>query len=90
MECLGDVLVFSGLDLIPELVGLQLLWDETQLLKCLGCSFLSAQRFVLAQVQSGAQHGASREHLERQDEGESTSCITQKCRNTQFCSWNNQ
>lgn len=54
MKCLWVVLVFSGIDEIPELIGLQLLWDETKLLKSLGCSFLSAQRFILAQVQSGA------------------------------------
>lgn len=42
MECLGVVLVFSEIDPILELIGLQLLWDETQLLKYLGCGFLSA------------------------------------------------
>lgn len=42
MECLGVVLVFSGIDPIPELIGLQLLQDETQLLKSLSCSLLSA------------------------------------------------
>lgn len=90
MQNLMECLVFSGIDPILELIGLQLLWDETQLLKSLGCDFLSAQRFILAQVQSGAQHGASRERLESQDERKSISCITPKCRNAQFCSWNNQ
>lgn len=90
MKYLWVVLVFSGIDEIPDLIGLQLLWDETKLLRSLGCSFLSAQRFILAQVQGGAQHSASREHLESQDWGEGTSCISPQCRNAKFCSWNNQ